>query len=262
MLTRLNTRLTQTLNTTRTGVIPFVTIGFPSLKDTLEIVRSIENAGADAIELGIPFCDPVADGPTIQYANYQALSQGITTATCIDLVRQIRSEGIEIPIIFMGYFNPILSYGLESYAQDCSSAGVDAIIVPDLPPDESQELRSALHDNGVGLISLLAPTSSTERIKRGAQASDGFIYCVSVAGVTGARAELPANLDSFISRVRGLTSLPIAVGFGITNKKQVDTVGEIADIAIVGSALINVLDSARESEIPNAAHAFVASLTD
>ena len=262
MLTRLNTRLRQTMSGAKTGIIPYVTIGFPTLNDTIEIVRSIETAGADAIELGVPYCDPVADGPTIQYASHKALSQGVTTASCIELVSSIRNEGIEIPIIFMGYFNPILSYGITSYAKDCATAGVDAIIVPDLPPDESQELRSALNANQVGLISLLAPTSSNERIELGARMSDSFIYCVSVAGVTGARSELPSNLNSFISRVREQSSLPIAIGFGIADKKHVETVGEIADIAIVGSALINVLDSAKEGEVANAAYTFVSSLTD
>ena len=160
----------------------------------------------------------------------------------------------------MGYFNPILSYGIESYAKDCANAGVDAIIVPDLPPDESGALRAALHANGLGLISLLAPTSPNERLELGTRMSDAFVYCVSVAGVTGARAELPADLNSFISRVRGYTSLPIAVGFGITGKSHVEAVGIFADIAIVGSALINVLDSANEGEISEAAKTFVSSL--
>ena len=160
----------------------------------------------------------------------------------------------------MGYFNPILSYGIESYAEDCANAGVDAVIVPDLPTDESDELREALHANGLGLISLLAPTSPNERIALGVRMSDGFVYCVSIAGVTGARSELPKDLNSFIARVRSYTTLPIAVGFGIAEKKHVQAVGAIADIAIVGSALINVLDSANEDEIPKAAKTFVSSL--
>ena len=260
MLTRLQNSLDKALLEKRTGLIPYATIGFPRLEDTLQIVKSIEEAGADAIELGVPYCDPVADGPTIQASSYKALSQGITTTTCINLVGELRQSGIEIPIIFMGYFNPILSYGIESYAEDCAKAGVDAIIVPDLPPDESDALREALHANGLGLISLLAPTSPNERIELGVRMSDGFVYCVSIAGVTGARSELPKDLNSFIARVRSYTTLPIAVGFGIAEKKHVQAVGAIADIAIVGSALINVLDSANEDEIPEAAKTFVSSL--
>ena len=245
----------------RTGVIPYVTIGFRTAEETLAIVPAIEASGADAIELGVPYSDPLADGPTIQAASYWALSGGVDSSVCLDIVRRLRLNGVELPIIFMGYYNPILSYGMEAYARDCAESGVDALIVPDLPPEESQALRRALHSYDLGLVALLAPTSPEERIETGCRHSDGFVYCVSVAGVTGARADLPEDLTDFIGRVRKHTDLPIAVGFGIAERRHVETVGTVADAAVVGSALINVIDSSRLGEAAERAGEFVASLT-
>ena len=261
MLDRLRNALDNVRDAQRTGVVPYVTIGLPTVDDTLAIVPAIEAAGADAIELGVPYSDPLADGPTIQAASCRALSGGVDTGVCLDVVRRLREAGVRIPLLFMGYYNPILSYGVEAYAKDCAEAGVDALLVPDLPPDEAGPLHDALRRHGLGLVSMLAPTSPEERIEMGVREADGFVYCVSVTGVTGARADLPDDLPAFIGRVRRHTDLPIAVGFGIAERRHVETVGAVADLAVVGSALINVIDSAPPGEAASRAGAFIAGLT-
>jgi tryptophan synthase alpha chain len=244
----------------RTGVLPYVTIGFPSLEDTLRIVPAIERAGADVIELGVPYSDPLADGPTIQAASYRALEAGMDTHKAVDAVRRLRAAGVAAPLIFMGYYNPILTYGVEDYAKDCAEAGVDGFIVPDLPPEESGRMREAARGRGLALIPLLAPTSTDERIKMGLADAEGFVYCVSVAGVTGARDALPTGLPDFVPRVRARTRLPIAVGFGVAERAHVKAIGAYAQAVVVGSALIDVIDSAPPEERASRAGAFVASL--
>lgn len=260
MLDRLEQAMTRVRGGRRTGVVPYVTIGFPSVDDTLAIVPAIEAAGADAIELGVPYSDPLADGPTVQAASYRALMGGVDTRVCLDTVRQLRGAGVRLPLLFMGYYNPILRYGIQAYAEQCAGAGVDALIVPDLPPHEAGELHAALRANGLGLISMLAPTSTEERIRLGCREAEGFIYCVSVTGVTGARVDLPDDLPAFVGRVRAHTSLPVAVGFGIAERRHVETVGAVADVAVVGSALLDVIDSAPPGEAAARAGAFVAGL--
>ena len=261
MLERLQIAFDRVRTEGRIGVVPYVTVGFPSIEETLAIVPAIERAGADAIELGVPYSDPLADGPTVQAASYRALLGGVNSRVCLDVVRRLREAGVKVPLVFMGYYNPILSYGIEAYAADCAEAGVDALIVPDLPPDEASELRTALREHGLGLVGMLAPTSTEERIELGCREADGFVYCVSVAGVTGARSDLPSDLPDFVSRVRAHTSLPIAVGFGVAERRHVETVGTVADAAAVGSALINVIDSAPPGEAASRAGAFVTELT-
>jgi tryptophan synthase alpha chain len=244
-----------------TGVLPYVTIGFPTLDDTVPIVQAIERAGADVIELGVPYSDPLADGPTIHAASHRVLEAGLDMRQCIETVRRIREAGVAVPLIFMGYYNPILSYGIEHYAQDCADAGLDGMIVPDLPPEESGPVRAALAKHGLALIPMLAPTSPDERIALGVEGGMGFVYCVSVAGVTGVRSELPADLADFVGRVRRHTQLPIVVGFGVAERRHVEAIGKVADAAAVGSALINVIDSAPLGERAAHAGAFIASLT-
>lgn len=260
MLSRLDSALARARNEGRTAVVPYVTVGFPSVEDTLAIVPAIERAGADAIELGVPYSDPLADGPTVQAASYRALTGGVNSHVCIEAARSLRSAGVTVPLLFMGYYNPILHYGITAYAADCAEAGVDALIVPDLPPDEAGELREALAERGLGIVSLLAPTSTEERIVLGCEQARGFVYCVSVTGVTGARRDLPDDLPEFVARVRRHTELPVAVGFGIAERKHVERVGEVADVAIVGSALINVIDSAPPGEAASRAGAFIREL--
>ena len=261
MTGRLDKALQKIRDEGRTGIFPYVTIGFPTLEDTLAIVPAIEKAGADVIELGVPYSDPLADGPTVQSASYRALEGGMDTVGCLDAVRKLRAAGVSVPLLLMGYYNPILSYGIEAYAKDCAEAGADGLLVPDLPPEEGGPMRDALRKHGLVLIAFIAPTSTDERIAMGTAGAEGFVYCVSVAGVTGARSELPAELPAFIARVRAHTSLPIAIGFGVAERRHVETVGKLADAAAVGSALINVIDSAPPKERAQQAAAFVKSLT-
>ena len=244
----------------RIGLIPFVTVGFPEAGDAERIVPAIEAAGADIIELGVPYSDPLADGPTHQQAAYRALLNGTTPHGCIDAARRLRDSGVRAPLLFLGYYNPILSYGTEAYARDCAEAGVDGLIVPDLPPEEATPLRTALEAHGMALVSMLAPTSTNKRIAAACEHAQGFVYCVSVTGVTGARTELPSALPDFLSRVRARTDVPTAVGFGISERRHVEALARVADAAVVGSALTGVIDSAPPSERAARAAAFVAQL--
>lgn len=260
MTERLDDALQRMRDGGRTGVIPYVTVGFPVAEDTLSIVPALEAAGAAAIELGVPYSDPLADGPTIQMASQRALEAGMTMHGCVDVVRKLRQAGVSVPLVLMGYYNPILSYGLETYAKDVAEAGADALIVPDLPPEEAGPLRDALRPHGLALVPLLAPTSTDVRIEHATREAEGFVYCVSVAGVTGARTDLPQDVASFVARVRVYTSLPVAVGFGVSERRHVEALGQFADAAVVGSALIGVIDSAPPGEAAAKAAAFVAAL--
>ena len=233
----------------RTGLVAYLTTGYPDIDATLRLVPALLAGGADIIELGVPFSDPLADGATIQRATFRALQAGVTPAVCLDVVRRLRAGGVEAPIILMGYYNPLLAYGLEPFVRDAASAGVDGLIVVDLPPEESEPLRGACLANGLRLIYLLAPTSSDERIALVARLAAGFVYCVSLTGTTGARDELPPGLKPFIDRVRKHTPLPIAVGFGISRPKHFRAVGEIADAAVIGSAIIDEIDKADPSQL-------------
>ena len=260
MTNRIETAFARVRDEGRVGVIPYVTVGFPELADTVPIVTAIEAAGADVIELGVPYSDPLADGPSIQAASYRALQNGVTPAHCIAIVRELRTAGVQVPLLFMGYYNLILSYGIEAYARDCAEAGLDGLIVPDLPSEEDATIRAALSANGLTLTPLLAPTSPEERIRKACASADGFIYCVSVVGVTGARSELPANLGDFLARVRRHTNLPLAVGFGISERRHVEQLAGIAQAAVVGSRVIDVISSAPPDERAQHAGDYVAEL--
>lgn len=260
MTKRLNDALKRMLESGKTGVIPYVTIGFPTPDDTLTIVPALEQAGATLIELGVPYSDPLAEGPTIQAASHRALQAGMNMHRSIETAKRLRDNGVSVPLVFMGYYNPVLNYGLEKYAKDCAAAGVDGFIIPDLPAEESAPFHEAVRAEGLALIPMLAPTSTDERIAHGCASAEGFIYCVSVAGVTGARTELPPSLPAFVKRVRAHTSLPVAVGFGVSERAHVEAIGKVADAAAVGSALINVIDSAPAGERAQRAGAFIASL--
>lgn len=244
----------------RTGIIPYVTVGFPTVADTMAIVPAIEQAGADVIELGVPYSDPLADGPTVQAASFRALQSGVTPKTCLDVAARLRQAGVQAPLLFMGYYNPILTYGLREYARDCALAGVDGLIVPDLPPEESAPLQAGLRAHRLVLIRLLAPTSTDDRIASGCADAEGFVYCVSVAGVTGARPDLPPDLPAFIKRVRRHTKVPIAVGFGVSERRHIEALSAVAEAVVVGSALINVIDSAPPGGAAQRAAGFVATL--
>lgn len=226
----------------RVALIPYVTVGYPSIDATLEVVPLLAGGGADIIELGIPFSDPLADGATIQRASFGALQNGVTPAICLDIAGQL-SKKVKIPLIFMTYFNPVLSYGLERFCGDCSQAGVDGLIIPDLPPDEGSALEVCTLNDGLDLIYLLAPTSPEERIRLVAEKSRGFIYLVSVTGVTGARNSLPVDLEAFVARVRQVAAQPLCVGFGISTPQQAKQVARIADGVIIGSRLIQLMET-------------------
>lgn len=223
----------------RRALILYLTVGFPERDSALELVPRLLAAGADMIELGVPFSDPLAEGPTIQAATQRALANGITVRACIETVATLRAQGIGAPLLLMGYLNPMLRYGVERFCQDAQAAGVDGLIFPDLPPEESGELQAACERHGLDLIQFVAPTSTPERIAHVTAHAGGFIYCVSVTGVTGARAALPPDLPDFLARVRRRTHTPLAVGFGISRPEHARNVAAIADGVIVGSALID-----------------------
>lgn len=228
--------------------IPYVTVGYPDVAATMEVVPLLAKNGADMVELGIPFSDPLADGVTIQQASFRALENGVTPARCLEVARAVRRQ-VEIPLIFMSYFNPLFSYGLEAFCAESARAGVDGLIVPDLPPEEAAPLEESAARHGLDLIYLLAPTSTEERIGQVARRSRGFIYLVSVTGVTGARETLPPELAEFVARVRKFTAKPLCVGFGIATPEQAAEVAKIADGVIIGSRLVQLMGS-RESWQP------------
>jgi tryptophan synthase alpha chain len=228
----------------RAACMPYYTLGYPTQAMSLEILHSIARSGADLIELGIPFSDPLADGPTIQHSTQVALENGASVRRCLELVKALRQDGIGQPLVLMSYINPLLAYGVERFCADAASAGADGLIVPDLPPEEGEELEQACRKQGLAMVNLLAPTSTAERIALAAQRSSGFLYLVSVTGVTGARQALSPDLAGFVARVRLATDLPLAVGFGIATPQQATQVGRLADGVIVGSALINTVDQA------------------
>jgi len=224
------------------ALIPYITVGYPDLDTTKKAALLLARGGADIIELGVPFSDPMADGTTIQESSFQALQNGITIKTCLELARILRKE-TEVPLVFMTYFNPVLKYGMDKFCLECQKVGVDGLIVPDLPPEEGSPLERAAVEHALDLIYLLAPTSTSERIKLVAKKTRGFIYLVSVAGVTGARTCLPANLATFINKVRKIAKQPLCVGFGISSTDQARQISKTADGIIIGSKLIQLMKS-------------------
>ncbi|MGD9394294.1 MAG: tryptophan synthase subunit alpha [Dehalococcoidia bacterium] len=228
-------------NTKRKALIPYVTVGYPNIEATLEVVPLLAQNGADIVELGIPFSDPLADGVTIQRSSHNALQKGVNINICLDVARRLRKK-VDIPLVFMTYYNPVFHFGLEEFCSACVSAGVDGLIIPDLPPQEGADLEAIAQKQDLDLIYLLAPTSPEERIKLVGQRSRGFIYLVSVTGVTGARDSLPADLAAFVARVRKAASQPLCVGFGISTPQQAKQVAAIADGVIVGSRIIQLME--------------------
>ncbi len=216
-----------------------MTAGDPGMKVTEQLVLELERAGADIIELGVPFSDPLADGPTIQAACQRALECGVDIPAILALVRRIRKKS-EIPLALMSYANPIHAYGAAAFSAACRKAGVDGVIVPDLPPEEGKWLAVPASREGVDVISFAAPTSTAARLRRVAKASRGFIYYVSLTGITGARARLPRELRSGISSLKAVTGRPVAVGFGISSPSQAREVARLADGVIVGSAIVSI----------------------
>ncbi len=224
----------------RAALMPYLTLGYPTPETSPALVKAIVAAGADLLELGMPFSDPLADGPTIQRATHVALQQGMTVARCLDMIFNLRSQEVTTPILLMGYYNPILAYGAEAFCRACCQVGVDGLIVPDLPPEEGETLEEACRRHGLALVYLLAPTSTPDRVRLVTERSRGFVYLVSVTGITGARDALPPDLAAFVGRVRAVTDKPLAVGFGISKPGQAAQVARLADGVIVGSAIVRL----------------------
>jgi len=227
----------------KTAFIPYICAGDPDLETSYEIALALERAGSDMIELGIPFSDPIADGPTIQRATMRALESGTTPPKVLKLVERLRRR-TDMPIFLMTYFNLPFRYGLKEFCRDASAAGVDGLIIPDLPPEEGDEYAGMAREAGLATVFLAAPTSSIERLRLIASMSTGFIYCVSVTGVTGERERLSAEVESMTAKLRRVTDKPIGVGFGISKPEHVREVGRLADAAIVGSAIIRRMEEA------------------
>ena len=239
------------------ALMPYFTLGYPDRETALDVLTAIAPY-SDLLELGVPFSDPLADGPTIQRSTQRALEGSTTTAGCLSMVRELRARGVQTPAMLMGYVNPILAYGPARYVADAAAAGVDGFIVPDLPPEEADELEALANEAGLVLVHFLAPTSNARRVANVTGRAQGFIYLVSLTGVTGARAGLAAGLRQFVANVRAQAQVPLAVGFGISTAAQAAEVGDFADGVIVGSALINAVDAAVDK--PAAARAFVREL--
>ena len=239
--------------------IPFITCGDPTLDVTEEAVVAMVDAGADLIELGIPFSDPTAEGPVIQMANVRALSNGITTDDVLELARRIRAR-TDVPMVFMTYANVVFSYGTERFAATAADIGMDGVILPDVPYEEKREFSEPFAAEGLDLVSLIAPTSN-ERIKMIAKDAAGFVYCVSSLGVTGVRSEITTDIGAMVSLVREATDLPVAVGFGISTPETAAAMAAKSDGAIVGSAIINILAEYGKDAVPHVAE-YVKSMAD
>lgn len=247
----------------RVALMPYLTVGYPDVETTLAAIPAMVEAGADMFELGIPFSDPLADGVTVQRASQHALANGVTVETVLAVARELRGNGIEAPLLAMGYFNPIFHYGVERFVAACAASGIDGLIVPDLPPEECDELADACHRYQRDFVMLLAPTSTSTRIGEVVRRATGCIYCISLTGVTGARGDLAAGLAPYLERVRARTTLPLVVGFGISKPEHVNQVARLADGAVVASALLDRLARMTDRTVrerADAAAAFVREL--
>lgn len=240
-MTRIEARFQKLKAEGRKAFIPYITAGDPDLDTTGKLILALEEAGADIIELGIPFSDPIADGPVIQRATERALANHVSLRNVLQLGVEIRQRS-SIPLLIFSYFNPLLNYGLERLAADASKAGFDGILASDLPVEESGEFSNVMQASGLNTVFLVAPTSSAERIRRIAGASTGFLYAVSRTGVTGERQELDGDLKGFLATLRSQTAVPIAVGFGISTPQHVQAVWQEADGAVVGSAIVREIE--------------------
>lgn len=231
--------------TSDTAFVAFLTAGDPSLAKTEEYIIAMAEAGADLIEIGIPFSDPVAEGETIQRANRRALSQGITTDDIFAMVKNVRKK-VSIPLVFLTYINPIFTYGSKRFCQKCQETGIDGLIIPDLPFEEKAEILPFTQTYGIDIISLIAPTSA-QRIAMIAQEAQGFVYLVSSLGVTGVRQEITSDLPTIIQTIKQITNIPIAVGFGIATPQQAEKISVYADGIIVGSAIVKIIEQHGEN---------------
>ncbi len=250
--TRIARRFEELRRAGELGLVAYVTAGDPSLDVSERIVLALAEAGADVIELGVPFSDPVADGPVIQRASERALRSGTTLRGVLELVKRVR-EKTQVPLLLFTYYNPVLQFGLEKFAASAAVAGADGALITDITPEEAGEYRSAMRARGVDTVFLAAPTSTDARLKMIAEASTGFLYVISRTGVTGEKAQLAEELPALVRRVRAATPLPIAVGFGISLPEHVSLLGGLADAAVVGSALVAEIEKAKSVEDATAA---------
>lgn len=239
-MNRIDAAFERTRSRSEIALVCFVTAGDPDFAATRRIVKVLAEAGADIVELGIPFSDPLADGPSIQASSFRALQAGATVQGVLDCVRAVR-EDCEIPIVLMTYYNPVHRRGAAAFAEEAAAAGADGVIITDLPFEEAGEWKSAADRNGLAAIQLIAPTSTKDRIALGAKMGSGFIYCVSRTGVTGARSQVPAGLKELVADIKAAADLPVAVGFGISKPEHVAGIAQFADGAVVGSAVVDLL---------------------
>jgi tryptophan synthase alpha chain len=247
-MSRIEATFTSLRREGRHGLIPFITAGDPALETTGQLLVELSRAGASLIELGVPFSDPMADGPVIQRASERALKQGFGIREVLNIIEQARPLMKDVPIVLFSYFNPLLQYGLERLSREAMSAGVDGVLVTDLVPEEAEEFSGLLRARGLDMIFLVAPTSTDARLALVAERASGFIYAVSRAGVTGARLDVSNDAERLVGRVRKVSELPVAVGFGISNAKQVAETWRYADAAVVGSALVAEIERLRGAD--------------
>lgn len=260
------TRLVNLFASDHAALMPYFPLGFPDAATSLDVITAMSQAGADAFEIGLSFSDPLADGPVIQQATQVALEKGITVKQSLEMIAELRSRGVIQPFLVMGYYNPIFSYGLARFVTEAAAAGADGFIVPDLPPEEADDLDRLCRERELGLVYFLAPTSTEDRVKLVAEKAQGFIYLVSIAGVTGARSQVAEGLSDFVGRIRrttlqlraGQAPTPIAIGFGVSTPQQAGEVSHLADGVIVGSALVHLVDRAQDK--PQAAAQFIREL--
>ena len=260
MKNRIDSKILSTRSDKRPTLVPYLTVGYPSVEESADIALKVLESGADMLELGIPFSDPIADGPTIQKTSFKALENGVSLAICMDVLTTIRESDDSSPIIFMGYFNPFLQYGLESFLSEASKRGLDGLIIPDLPMEESEAISRQCMENGIHHIPLLAPTSTEERIKLSCEHAGGFIYCVSLTGVTGARDGLATGVEGLVGKIRSHTNLPVLVGFGVSQKRDVEKISEFAEGAVVGSAFLDHISGAEQGGAIEAASEFIKNI--
>lgn len=247
-MTRIGARFAALARERRTAFVGFVTAGDPSLARTVEIALALEGAGVDVLELGVPFSDPLADGPVIQRASERALAKGTTLAGVLEVVRAVRARS-ELPLLLFSYLNPLLRYGLDRLAADAAAAGVDGVLVTDLPPEEAGDWIACARRAGLDTVFLAAPTSPDERLKRVAEVSRGFVYAVSRTGVTGERDALSGDAAGLVGRLKALTAAPVALGFGLSTPEQVRAAAEVADGVVVGSAIVRFLEETPDGDV-------------
>lgn len=260
-MNRIDTRFAELKAAGRTGLVPFITAGDPSAEATLAVLHALVEAGADVLELGVPFSDPMADGPVIQLASERALARGMTSAGVFDLVRRFRQRDTVTPLVLMGYLNPLEIHGVDAYARQAAEVGVDGLLLVDSPPEESAELQSILQAHGLHQICLAAPTSGADRIERLLAGSRGYLYYVSFTGVTGAARLQTDAVQARVAAIKARSALPVAVGFGVRDAESACAVAQVADAVVIGSALVQTLAEADSpQQAARHARAFLAPI--